>query len=1062
MKKSRYIIYILFSLAFVLRTEYCHANGPLKAATGNAGYSMTDRDLSGLAGRALNSARDQEAFFHENFKIAALHYRIQQRVNRPDILIPGFLTALNRLSPAQKVQVFSTLKGTYSAQTESVQNGISGKISVMGDVPTAEVQILVFDDHGYFAGLGQVSIENNNYLITGLASGSYYVMTQSEDYVDELYNNIPIPAADLTSWRSAEKVIVSSGIVENIDFDLHTGATLSGTIWASDGTTLLTDENVTFSITRTTIAATIFEKQVTLNEGQYKLIIPYSGDLKISATIEGFQKTWLPNQQDWSNGQTVTIPSLDSRVENVNFQMAPDPQALAHGSITGSVFPSLFGLAYAIDLSDTSFAGLGFSVLFGNYEIKDLTPGKYLVFGNDYFGNLIGAGNYVGEYYNGKLDPGQADPVQVNGGQVTENINFTLEQGGSISGSISSYDGTPVDSLMILCFHADLGAAGQDPFLTRLQIAAAMTDKKGQYSIKGLPTADYILRTLSKYSFNPSISNLSELIITGKHAGKIVDEYYQDIYNILQLKKAQRVHVDITGQTKNIDFVLAQPCFFTGTLTDAVTNAPDTSMTLVAMQDTSANPFLAPTQYEVSGAYKLGPLPAGKYKILALSGFKSNSIYLTEFFDGKHSYEDADILELAPPQRDGIHFTINPGGIIQGFIDLKSGDDYYPAGADTLDMMPVVAFHAETGLTANYNFIQFNGGYRIDRLPPGQYKIMVMPLLAPYATTFVGGGASFNDPMTESISLDYGRVEERNIELQSASGSISGNVLEFATNTPLSNVMVVAYDSTGHSTGCAMTDFDWISGTATTQNGSFTITGLRPGKYYVRTWSLSSLSGILELFPLVLNLGQNFDLIGLLQGGLPGISLDLSTHQDRWYPAIPARMTVTLDELIIKASSYGMPSPYENALFPIYLPLPFADDIPSGAESVSLQDQALTGIQLFLPPGSLDDNIHFDTQVNRETIADRFSTGQNYPNPFNPKTALTIYTVKPTKVTIDIYDALGRRINTLVDHEISAGEHSIIWSGDDSQSRTVASGIYFARIFADQNYVKTIKMLFIK
>ena len=69
------------------------------------------------------------------------------------------------------------------------------------------------------------------------------------------------------------------------------------------------------------------------------------------------------------------------------------------------------------------------------------------------------------------------------------------------------------------------------------------------------------------------------------------------------------------------------------------------------------------------------------------------------------------------------------------------------------------------------------------------------------------------------------------------------------------------------------------------------------------------------------------------------------------------------------------------------------------------------------------------------------------PNPFTTQTAIH-YTV-PTEgatVTLKLYDIRGRLVRTLVDRTQAGGAYEAAWNGRDSTGRTVASGVYFARM----------------
>ena len=85
----------------------------------------------------------------------------------------------------------------------------------------------------------------------------------------------------------------------------------------------------------------------------------------------------------------------------------------------------------------------------------------------------------------------------------------------------------------------------------------------------------------------------------------------------------------------------------------------------------------------------------------------------------------------------------------------------------------------------------------------------------------------------------------------------------------------------------------------------------------------------------------------------------------------------------------------------------------------------------------------------------------NYPNPFNPSTKINYSIPYRDNVKITIYDVLGRVVANLVNEEIDAGDHSIVWNGLNNNKAIVTSGVYFARLITS-DAVKTIKMMLIK
>lgn len=86
---------------------------------------------------------------------------------------------------------------------------------------------------------------------------------------------------------------------------------------------------------------------------------------------------------------------------------------------------------------------------------------------------------------------------------------------------------------------------------------------------------------------------------------------------------------------------------------------------------------------------------------------------------------------------------------------------------------------------------------------------------------------------------------------------------------------------------------------------------------------------------------------------------------------------------------------------------------------------------------------------------------QNVPNPFNPSTTIAFFLSRESGVSVEIFDAVGRRIAVLAGGRFSAGNHALIWDARDEQGRAVSSGTYFYRVSAGSRTV-TRKMLFLR
>ncbi|HEX8916954.1 MAG TPA: FlgD immunoglobulin-like domain containing protein, partial [Chloroflexota bacterium] len=84
-----------------------------------------------------------------------------------------------------------------------------------------------------------------------------------------------------------------------------------------------------------------------------------------------------------------------------------------------------------------------------------------------------------------------------------------------------------------------------------------------------------------------------------------------------------------------------------------------------------------------------------------------------------------------------------------------------------------------------------------------------------------------------------------------------------------------------------------------------------------------------------------------------------------------------------------------------------------------------------------------------------------YPNPFNPSTRIVVDLPQRTSVRLEIYNAVGTRVRTLLNEPVGPGRHEIVWDGLNDSGQTVSSGQYFCRMRADA-FTRTIRLMLLK
>ena len=156
----------------------------------------------------------------------------------------------------------------------------------------------------------------------------------------------------------------------------------------------------------------------------------------------------------------------------------------------------------------------------------------------------------------------------------------------------------------------------------------------------------------------------------------------------------------------------------------------------------------------------------------------------------------------------------------------------------------------------------------------------------------------------------------------------------------------------------------------------------------------------------------------------------------------------------------------------IHLSMNFTDGVYITRES----DGAIRGEVSFaqhrdLAPYHSKETVHFVVYPrNSDTLVSERETGQvpegsylyqNAPNPFNGSTVLRYDLDREQPVKLVIYSLGGQRVVQLVDTVQMPGYYELIWDGRDGNGRRLASGLYLARLLADQ-VVETRKLLLIR
>ncbi|GJQ19913.1 MAG: hypothetical protein HBSIN02_02680 [Bacteroidia bacterium] len=91
-----------------------------------------------------------------------------------------------------------------------------------------------------------------------------------------------------------------------------------------------------------------------------------------------------------------------------------------------------------------------------------------------------------------------------------------------------------------------------------------------------------------------------------------------------------------------------------------------------------------------------------------------------------------------------------------------------------------------------------------------------------------------------------------------------------------------------------------------------------------------------------------------------------------------------------------------------------------------------------------------------------FFLSQNFPNPFNPTTVIEFSIPERSVVKLGVFDLLGRKVVSLFEGQLPAGQYRQEWTGKDAAGQRASSGVYIYRLETSTGHVATRLMTLLK
>jgi hypothetical protein len=753
-----------------------------------------------------------------------------------------YFKGANDLSEATAVDVVAneTTEGIdfYLEKIKPGSSAITGHVMQddgLTPIPRAGVQVLPARGFGSW-GWTETDAQGA-YLISDLKEGDYTVMAWAEGFLPEYYQ-------EADSLHKADIItLAENDTLNNIDFTLSHGATISGTVTDSSGKPI---QSVYVEVLATFVDSVIFDngkpgsgfsfvpvaKGVTDELGRYSISGLPTGTFYVRALYWSrwyYIERWYDNATSLEEATAIDLKAGE-RLENIDFTMdIREPNGVIAGYVVDLNGNAIVG-AYvqvqshqnhweqeAVWASATTGAD-------GSYRIGNLPQGEYLV------SAWAGIGwQYAFRWWPDAENMEDAQPVLLQNNGLVEDINFKLPievSTASISGVVKTLEGDPVQWASIQLSPAP---SANDSAGFKSVWAYGTTDSTGYYLISQLPEGDYIAYASAWQD----------------------DKFGQQWYNHADSYETADVISLAEGEAKTgIDFSLnLKPIYgsLTGVVVDKETQAP-IPRAYVEIQTTTVNMRFAPwigwPSYAITGengAFSLDWMWEGEYLVAA-------------YVDGGFTYyEEGIVPDQATPVKivggDKTELKISVAirkdgeGSINGRV--LSEENYTPLDIAVVKARPAMTITLWPDSEKFYTAItDKNGNYSVKGLPDADY---IMYAFAPYTigkyfdNVYDPSEAKLvrveNGSVVEGIDFSLPQVWYRGMDdanesgLQQNAAQIYGTVTDTAGDS-LSGVTVLVFLPQGQAIASAQTQ----------TSGRYELGGLPPGEYLLKASKIGYLS----------------------------------------------------------------------------------------------------------------------------------------------------------------------------------------------------------------------------
>ena len=367
--------------------------------------------------------------------------------------------------------------------------------------------------------------------------------------------------------------------------------------------------------------------------------------------------------------RTPVSVSQDSVTPNINFALDLFGSLSGQVSIEGTGAPVPWASVYLYDSTGQRVPS-GSADANGSFQAT-LPEGQYFAVTQTELINEVYDDHTCPSVCMGDCDPLSGTPISVAPGSNTPGIDFSLSEGGVLSGIIAdASNGSPLSSATLYLMK-----------FSGISVSAGHTDSNGSYRLAGIPPGSYTLRVW----------------ITGYE-----DQVVNDV-------------VFTEGQHSQMNFNLVSLSLVGGRIAGNITRAdngqPLGNAGLRFSKTSGQNGYDSLTLSAADGTYTSAPLPVGEYSVfVSLNGF-AGEIYDGIFCNNCPPDQGIPVTVAAGQTTTGIDFDLQQSGCIIGHVLSSTG-----AIANA-----TVTVYDSLSHRINDKQVDNQGLYSICDLPPGDY-----------------------------------------------------------------------------------------------------------------------------------------------------------------------------------------------------------------------------------------------------------------------------------------------------------------------------------------------------